>query len=204
MVQGRPRDERSRGVRSEGAGEPGRRLFVAVPLPSEALGFVASAQRLLPALPGLRLMREDQLHVTLAFIGRVQEPKAAAAREVVESLPADVGGEGRMERFLFLPSPGRARVVALELSDGDQVFARLFEEVMGGLERAGVMQREKRPFRPHLTIARLRVAGPVQPRSECGQARYAVESVCLYESELKREGAVYTVRSRTALACKKA
>jgi hypothetical protein len=44
----------------------------------------------------------------------------------------------------------------------------------------------------------------VQPRLECGEARYAVESVCLYESKLKREGALYTVRARIALARKNA
>ena len=199
MHQGRPRDVRGRGP-GGAASAGGQRLFVAVPLPVETLGFVLAAQRLLPTAPGLRLMREDQLHVTLAFIGEVGDDKAAAAIRVVESVPPSMGGEALIERFLLLPSPGRARVVALELRDKDGVFGRLFEEVMGGLELAGVMQREKRPFRPHLTIARLRDAGHVQPKSECGEARYAVESVCLYESELKREGAVYTVRARTALA----
>ena len=46
-----------------------RRLFVAVPLPRGLLGFVQETQSLLPSLPGLRLMKEKQLHVTLAFIG---------------------------------------------------------------------------------------------------------------------------------------
>ena len=187
--------------------EPGgarQRLFVAVPLPVGLLGFVGSAQELLPRVPGLRLMREDQLHVTLAFIGEVGLQKAAAARAAVEAVPAELGGEAVIERFLMLPSAGRARVVALELSDADSVFGVLFETVMGGLERAGVMQREKRPFRAHLTVARLRDPGKVQPRSESGRARFAVESVCLYESELKREGAVYTVRARTVLTLKRA
>jgi 2'-5' RNA ligase len=179
-----------------------RRLFVAVPLPGELLGFVKASQQLLPPMPGLRLMREDQLHITLAFIGEVGERKATDARAVVEAVPPEMGGDGMIERFLMLPIPKRARVVALELSDADGVFDGLFEEVMGGLERAAVMQREKRPFRPHLTIARLRAGGLVQPRSECGQARYAVESVCLYESELKREGALYTIRARTPLTRK--
>jgi 2'-5' RNA ligase len=182
--------------------EPGgtkQRLFVAVPLPVGLLGFVGSTQELLPRTSGLRLMREDQLHVTLTFIGEVGPRDAAAARAVVESVPSDLGGEAVIERFLLLPSANRARVAALELSDADRVFAVLFETVMGGLERAGVMQREKRPFRAHLTVARLRNPGIVQPRSESGQVRFAVESVCLYESELKREGAVYTVRARTVL-----
>ncbi|MFH0915591.1 MAG: RNA 2',3'-cyclic phosphodiesterase [bacterium] len=180
-----------------GASERERqRLFIAVPLPRELLGFVTAAQALLPAVRGLRVLRPDQLHVTLAFIGEVDEAKGAAARAVVDSLPADMGGEGVVGRFLLLPSATKARVVTLEVADDQGVFAGLFAQVMGGLEAARVMEREKRPFRPHLTIARLRTPGPVQPRSENGQARFAVESVCLYKSELKREGAVHTVLTR--------
>lgn len=176
-----------------------QRLFVAVPLPGELLGFVRDSQGLLPRVPGLRLMSEGQFHVTLAFIGEVGGRETSAAREVVLSVPPEMGGDAQIERFLFIPSAGRARVVALDISDLQGVFGRLFERVMGGLESAGVMQREKRPFRPHLTIARLRNPGPVEPRSESGRARFAVESVCLYKSELRREGAVYTVLARTVL-----
>ncbi len=176
-----------------------QRLFVAVPLPEALAGFVREAQDLLPPAPGLRLMGPQQFHVTLAFIGEVDAAKAEAARAVIESVPAGMGGEGVFERFLLLPSPRKTRVVALELSDGEGSFKRLYEWVMSGLERAGVMQREKRPFRPHLTIARLRNPGMVQPRSESGRARYAIESVCLYRSELTPRGAVYTVLARKDL-----
>jgi len=179
-----------------------QRLFVGVPLPDELLGFVRAAQSLLPPMPGLRLARPEQVHLTLAFIGETDEVKAAAARAVVDSVPCGMGGEGLITRFLMLPGPTKARVVALELADGDGVFAELFERVMTGLEAAGVMRREKRPFRPHVSIARLRAPGRVQPRSECGQARFAIESVCLYRSELRREGAVYTMLTRTALGPK--
>ena len=105
-----------------------------------------------------------------------------------------------IERFFLIPSAKKTRVVALDIADEDRVFGKLFELVMGGVEAAGVMEREKRPFRPHLTIARLRNPGPVLPKSESGRARFAVESVCLYESELGREGAVYTVCARTVFS----
>ncbi|MBN1321035.1 MAG: RNA 2',3'-cyclic phosphodiesterase [Thermoleophilia bacterium] len=176
-----------------------QRLFVAVPLAGRLFEFVHEVQELLPRLPGLRLMREEQFHVTLAFIGEAGELEAQAARRVVRSVPAESGGEASIGGFLLLPSLRKARVVALEMADEHGVFGGLFEHVMTGLEMAGVMQREKRPFRPHLTIARLRDPGPVQPRSESAQSRFAVESVCLYESELRREGAVYTVLERTVL-----
>jgi 2'-5' RNA ligase len=176
-----------------------QRLFVAVPLPEALFGFVEKAQGLLPRFPGLRLAHREQFHVTLAFIGEVAAPEAEAARAAVESVPPSMGGEGLMRGFLFLPSAKKARVVALDIADSAGSFGRLFEEVMVGLESAGVMQREKRPFRPHLTVARLRTPGPVQPRSESGEALFAIESVCLYESELRREGAAYTVLARTVM-----
>jgi 2'-5' RNA ligase len=184
---------------SEAGGEK-QRLFIAVPLPGELFGFLREAQGLLPRISGLRLMSEDQFHVTLAFIGEVGAREANAARAIVGSLPVDAGGEGVIGGFLLLPSARRARVVALEVADASGVFAHLFARVMDGLEGAGVMQREKRPFHPHLTVARLRNPGPLQPRSESGHARFAVESVCLYKSELRREGPMYTVLARTVLS----
>lgn len=171
-------------------------MFVAIPLPAGLLPFVERAQEALPPIAGLRLLRADQLHVTLAFIGEVGEEKVRAAEAVVAGLPEDGGGEGILTGFLLLPSSRKARVVALTIEDGKGSFARLFEMVMSGLEAAGVMKREKRPFRPHLTVARLREPGPVVPKSECAQSRYPIESVCLYESELKRGGASYSVLCR--------
>jgi len=176
-----------------------QRLFVAVPVPQEVFAFIQVAQALLPPVEGLRLAREDQFHITLAFIGEVDQEKAAAAAEVVRSVPTESGGEATLAGFLYFPSVNKARVVALGVDDPTGVFPTLFEQVMTGLEKRGVMRREKRPFKPHLTIARLRIPRLIRPRSEPGSARFALQSVCLYRSELRREGALYTVLEEKAL-----
>jgi RNA 2',3'-cyclic 3'-phosphodiesterase len=194
-MQAGTRAARSRNV-EHGEGDERQRLFVAVPLPVALEDVVRRAQDALPPSPSIRLLRPEQWHVTLAFIGEVDAAKAESARMVVEELPSHMGGEATMEQFLMLPSAARARVVTLGLTDERGVFQTLFEAVMGGLEAGGVMQREKRPFRPHLTIARLRTPGAVRPRYESERVRFAIESVCLFKSELRREGAVYTVVSR--------
>lgn len=177
-----------------------QRLFVAVPLPPDLLNFVLAAQSGLTRSPGVRLLKAEQLHVTLAFIGEVDEAKAAAARAVVQSVPHTMGGQVVLGGIVCFPSEKKARVVALNIADEAGLLLGLYERVMGGLEGAGVMRREKRPFRAHVTIARLRVPGAVQPMAESGQARFAVESVCLYRSEMKREGTVYSVLACASLS----
>jgi 2'-5' RNA ligase len=173
------------------------RLFVAVPLPEGLLPRVRAAQAAVSALPGLRLLRPDQLHVTLAFIGEVGPAAAAAAGKVVAAIPRGSGGVAVMTGFLLLPDPRRARVVALAVDDPAGVMAALYEIVMGGLAGAGVVRREARPFRPHLTIARLRTSAVVQPKVQCESTPYPVSSVCLYRSELSSGGARYTVLGST-------
>jgi 2'-5' RNA ligase len=176
-----------------------QRLFVAVPLPDGLCDVVRQAQEALPRTHELRLLGPEQWHVTMAFIGEVGPEMARKAQSVVEGVPPGLGGSAVLGGFLMFPSASRARVVTLALRDEQGVFGRLFEAVMGGLEAEGVMQREKKLFRPHLTIARLGTPALVQPRYESEQSRFAVQSVCLYRSELRREGAVYTVVSQRTL-----
>lgn len=169
------------------------RLFIGVPLPETTLALVTAAQEALPAVRDLRRVRPEQVHVTLAFIGSVGPGAREAARRVVASIPPEAGGLTALGGYVLLPSARRPRVVALGVDDPAGVFAGLFELVMGGLEREQVMRREKRPFLAHATIARLRVPVEIGLKSECGRASFPVESVRLYRSELRREGALYTV-----------
>jgi len=169
------------------------RLFVGVPLPLDVVRFVRVVQERLEGLEGLRLAKPEQLHVTLAFIGHVGPDELEAAATVVREVPPELGGESLVSGLLPLPSKGRARVMALEIRDDGEVFRRLFDRVMTGLESAQVMRREKRPYRPHLTIGRFRKPRSVEPKSDWEPVRLPVESVNLYESRLHPQGARYSV-----------
>lgn len=197
---GRPGARRSR-ENSDGRTPGGEqeRLFIGVPCPEGLLPLVEKAQAALDDLPGVRLTRREHLHVTLAFLGGVPFETKREALAVVRAAGSEAPGEAVLGDILPLPSVRRARVVALEIDDREGAFQRLFERVMGGLEDAGVMRREKRPFRPHLTIARLRQPAIVQPKYEGEPAVYPVRSVCLYRSELRPEGARYTIIEQAEL-----
>ncbi len=169
------------------------RLFVGVPLAPELLGFVEEAQEALPARSDIRLTRRDQLHVTLCFLGQRDGEATARAARVLSEVPCTMGGVVSLSGYLCLPSPARARVVALAIEDGEGILAALFERVASGLEREGLFQREARPFRPHLTIARLRRPGRLGLNADMPRVAFEIRSVCLYESVLSREGARYQV-----------
>jgi 2'-5' RNA ligase len=177
-----------------------QRLFIGVPLPEGLKDHVRSAQALLPESDGLRLIGEAQWHVTVAFLGEVEQDAGEQARRVVEAVSPDLGGDSLLGGFLMLPSAGKTRVVSLQLHDPDRVWASLHEALVGSLVETGVMEREKRPFRPHLTVARLKKPGRVRLKAEAQTVAFAVESVCLYRSELRRDGARYTVLARTMLS----
>jgi 2'-5' RNA ligase len=189
--------------RTEGPPRPERplRLFVALDLPAAArealLAFAAAA-----ADPEVwRPVTPDALHVTLAFLGP-RPPADVAAIERV--LAAESGGPAprlALGDALLLP-PRRARVLCADLEDPDGTLAALQARVSEGLAAAGVYTPEKRPFRAHATVARLRPRARA-PRAVAAQPAalaFRGEAVTLYASRLHPSGARYEALCRAPLA----
>jgi 2'-5' RNA ligase len=176
------------------------RLFVALELPAaarEALqAFAADA-----ADPEVwRPVAPEALHVTLAFLGS-RPPGDVAGIERV--LAAEDGGPAprlALGGALLLP-PRRSRVLCAELTDPDGTLAALQARVSAGLEAAGVYPPERRPFRAHATVARLRPRARA-PRAVAVQPAplaFAGEAVTLYASRLHPAGARYEALCRAPL-----
>jgi 2'-5' RNA ligase len=101
---------------------------------------------------------------------------------------------------LLLP-PRRARVLCAAIADREGVLRALQAAVSDGLAAAGVYEPERRPFRPHATVARLR-AGARPPRTvDAAPAPLAFvgAAVTLYRSRLARSGARYEPLARRML-----
>lgn len=181
------------------------RLFIALPLPPD---IAASAAALLPQLPGLRPVKPDLLHLTLAFIGRVPDEQLdrviAATREaatIQKPFAATLATSGRF------PLTGRPHVVWLGLTDGAAESERLAAAVRAALARHAI-PFDGKPFRPHVTLARVKddVDGP-EARNIGGAVaklafsplRYRVEAVLPIESVLSPKGPRYTPRATVPL-----
>jgi RNA 2',3'-cyclic 3'-phosphodiesterase len=173
------------------------RLFVAADLPAPVRSALAAFRD--AADPAIwRPVPDEALHVTLAFLGHLPEDAAGTAAAVLDRA---AGPQPRLAVTgpLLLP-PRRARVLCAALADPDGELAALQQRVSDGLEAAGLYTPEKRPFRAHATVARLR-SGARSPRDlPDGLApeplEFQVEAVTLYRSHLGRAGARYEALHR--------
>jgi len=138
------------------------RLFVALTPPQEALAELeAGVAPLRPEWPGLRWASADRWHVTLAFLGQVDESRLDGLRERLERgarrhhvLQLQIGRGGAF------PSAGRARVLCAHISGEPAALEGLrglASSVAAGARRAGAPPPDEgRRYRPHLTLARCR------------------------------------------------
>ena len=139
---------------------PGRRIFVAVPLPADTVAAVAHLVDEIRAegVPGgghdVRWVRLDGLHFTLRFLGptlddRIEPTLAAVRRAAPAIVPFEIvlGGAGSF------PEGRRPRALWLGVLEGADALAGAAATIDRELVGAG-WSPETRPFRAHLTLAR--------------------------------------------------
>ena len=177
------------------------RLFVAVNLPPELTDRAAA---LLPAaLPAVKRVRPELMHVTLAFLGWIPDEQldavGAATRAAAvghDAFDLSFAGAGRF------PPAGRPKVVWLGVGEGAGALDDLAASVTTEL-RSRDLKLDDRPFAPHLTLARVReeASGP-EARTIAAAVeaitvpvlRTRVDHIAVVESVLSPKGPRYTTR----------
>lgn len=170
------------------------RLFVALELPAsvrEELGsWVAGAAA---GLDGLRWISVENLHVTLCFLGWLQEdaatPVLEACRSAVAGLPP---GDLALGAPLWLP-PRRPRVLAVDVEDRAGALGVVQARLSAALAAGGWYEPERRRFLPHVTVARVRTGARVRARELPGPRglSFPGDRVTLFRSHLAGGGARY-------------
>ncbi len=179
------------------------RLFVALDLPQnvrEAL--LAWRSGVMSLFCGLRPVADDALHATLCFLG---SRPADAVKEIADAFQTALGGasgpELGLQAGLWLP-PRRPRVVGVRLGDSSGALARIQEAVSTALSDGGWYTPEKRPFLPHVTVARVPTRVRIRPTElpPLPRLTFNAPSVTLYRSRLQRSGARYEPLARMGLS----
>jgi 2'-5' RNA ligase len=164
------------------------RLFVAVDLPEPVRAEIAGWGR--AAAGGGRPVAADALHVTLCFLGLQPTSRVEEIELVLRRAATPVGRLG-LGAPVWLPRR-RPRALAIELRDETGGLAGLADDLGRELER--------RAFRPHITVVRMR-AGAVPPGAlpPTPGLSFEPDTVTLYRSRLEADGARYEPLARVEL-----
>jgi 2'-5' RNA ligase len=148
-----------------------------------------------PTAGSARWVNADTIHLTLTFVGEISEQRrddidAALAGLTWKPFPVIVKGVG------FFPGTRSPRVFWAGLHAS--TMEGLTQEIDTRLERAG-FDREKRAFRPHITIARSKstridssLVTAAEKFTEAEFGSFTADRYFLYQSTLKATGSVYT------------
>ncbi len=177
------------------------RSFLALDPPEEILREIGQVQNRLQKLihGDVRWVRPESIHLTLKFFGDISENAVANISAVAEKAAAAVGpfdlAIGGAGSF---PDPHRPRVVYLGMN-GDVARLVIFQkELERALQEIG-FPREERPFRPHLTLGRIKspkgligLAEALEKGETYTAGRFIASGLNLFKSDLTPRGAVYT------------
>jgi len=183
------------------------RLFLAINLPPDVrLEVIAATAGLRTCAPELVWVAEPRLHLTLKFFGEQTDAQANSLRDAIaivagrhRELVLGLGGIGAFPNFR------RARVVWMGVAN-EARLELLHHDIEVACEPLG-FQLEGRPFRPHLTLARVKQALPEARLRELSRAakqvdfrsEFIVRSLDLMQSTLTAAGPTYTTVVSAAL-----
>ena len=131
------------------------RAFVALEIPGSVVDSLVQTQKELEATGAdVKLVERENLHLNLKFLGELRDAEVAEAKSrlgrlSLKGLDVTIRGVGAF------PNSARPRVVWAGIAPEDEPrVIPIARGVIGALE--GIGERDDRPFRPHVTLARVR------------------------------------------------
>jgi RNA 2',3'-cyclic 3'-phosphodiesterase len=187
-------------VAKERLKSPRARLFVALDLPEDVRAGLVAWQSTALADPALRPVKSESLHMTLVFLGYQAEKDSKAIAKAAFATESSAPAVELVAEPLGVPKGKRPRLIALDARSEETVT--LQREVEERLVAGGFYEPEKRPFWPHLTVARVKPEAPgsrkpaqirnlPHPLPEHMFRFFRPTRLVLFKSHLRRTGAEY-------------
>jgi 2'-5' RNA ligase len=185
------------------------RTFIAIDLGKAIRDrLIALQENLARSGTEVKWVEPENLHVTLLFLGEVDERDVPQVCQVVAeaaqqrpSFPLSVETTG------CFPNVRRPRVLWVGVGEGKQEVCTLHDALEKPLLELGCYRREERQYTPHITLGRVKSDRPTD-RLAAALLKYAgwkggettVREVLIMSSELTSKGPIYTVLSRAKLS----
>lgn len=186
------------------------RLFIAIELPAEIRQRIKQhIDHLRAVCPDVRASwtREDNLHLTLKFLGDIEVNRVdSLAQALMHAAARTPSFDLVIQDCGVFPPRGKPNVLWIGISpEIGPACLHLYQAIEDECEKAG-LKRDERKFHPHFTIARLRhPAGARELANRHQETEFEplaleVDSVCLVRSELSSSGSRYTILARHDLS----
>lgn len=172
------------------------RLFIALPILKSVKRKLANLQQ---SIDGVRWQQESQIHLTLKFLGETDQSETQNLKTHLKSI-AVPGFSITLNGFGYFPHGKQPRVLWARVKNNNSL-TKLHREIEKTCVELG-FEAENRPFKPHITIARVNGASKREIMSFVNQHKQfqisdvSVEEFVLYESKLSPKGAKH-VRLKT-------
>lgn len=144
----------------------------------------------------MKLVEEENIHLTLKFLGEVEKGKMAGLKEELGFLGEEKEFEACIKGVGAFPSPSRARVLWVGVGEGADRVCEIQKQVDDKLAALG-FEKDKR-FHPHYTLARFkepdkRIKAYVEENKNRDFGSYGVDAIRLMESKLSSKGPTYSL-----------
>lgn len=175
------------------------RLFIALPLPEEIKKYLGEIiDELRPSGQSVRWVKPENIHLTVRFLGETDENTVPKLTSLLDKVAAEFSASqlqlGRLGAF---PNFRRPNVFWVGLEGDSSELTKMARQVELGV-RTLRFEREKKGFRPHLTLGRVKRGRDVRPVVATMET-WAVsprnvlfDQLVLFKSDLTPQGAVYT------------
>lgn len=176
------------------------RLFTALDLPPALVDVLRAFRHEQSLDVRTRWTPPENLHLTLRFIGEVDDAQAERVEAALTGIPENHAPFAVEPLGLgVLPSRPAPRVLTVRIDPSEPLRA-LYAALQDALAAVDVA-REERPFRPHVTLARFknasaeRIYAALRAMPAPSLRPFPADRFCLYESTLTPDGAVHTARA---------
>ncbi len=176
------------------------RAFIALDMNASLQQFLGSViQRLSKDLPSVRWVHPASIHLTLVFLGNLDPSQLEEVREAMNTTAGTFSlFDYHLSHVGFFGPARQPEIIWIGVEEPTGILQRLYRFLLQDLERRGFSIR-KRPFSPHLTLARLKAPLPQSERQALlansqilSSPSYHATGLDLMKSELFRSGARYT------------
>lgn len=184
------------------------RAFIAISPDAKAGRRLAAAMAGMADEPLLRRVPEENLHLTLAFLGDISPAQADSAANAVRRAGADLVPFGLRVDGELSKLDARGRVIAVAVKGDIDQLERMRHHLREALSDNGLPETERR-FQPHLTVARVRPRASARERRAIWRAAesalepvrlgFRVRSLGLYRSHIGPSGARYQLLAQSGL-----